>query len=226
MRKIIFILLMLLFTGCGTLDGLRGHNIFMARDALQALRKPIDEYYEERKAAAETEEELDAIKRQHLIATYDMVDLERRLSVAQRDFPAPKTPDGEEPVKRSTIEEVSEEDEFRFNAYAGLVAKKQAWLSALHALRAQLRKLGKVWDRTIWGLTVAIYVVIALIAYVVIRKLRWVYRFFSDLLDELPLDKDAKRRLAAGTPVEGAYREKQREKRKKAKIDNQSSSTG
>ena len=226
MRKLVVLLAMLLISGCGVLDGLRGHNIHMAREALESLREPIDKHYKEKKAEAETEEERDAIERQHLIATYDMADLKRRLDVAQRDFPAPKTPEGEEPVKRSTIEEVSEEDEFRFNAYAGLVAKKQAWLNVLNALRAQLQKLSKVWDRTIWGLTIAIYVVIALIAYVVIRKLRWVYRFFSDLLEELPLDKDAKRRLAAGTPVEGAYRKKQRERRKKDRGDNQSSSNG
>jgi hypothetical protein len=208
------VILLILLPSCGVIDGLRGHNIHMARDALQALKQPIDDHYEEQKAKAETEEELAAVEKQHLTATYDMADLDRRLCVAQRDFPAPETPKGEEPVKRSTIEEVSKEDEFRFSAYSGLVAKKQAWRNVLNALRAQLKKLGKVWDRTIWGLTIAIYVVIALIAYIVIRKLRWVYLFLSNLLDELGLDKDAKRRLAAGTPVEAAHRKKQQQARK------------
>lgn len=224
-RKITLVMTLLLVTGCGVLDRLRGHNIQMARSALVALEEPIDEAFEEKKANATTPEELEVVELEHLSAKFDLMDLERRLDVAQRDFPAPEVPEGEEPVKRSTLEESSEEDEFRYVSYAGLVAKRQERKAFWLKLREELKKIGKIWDWTIWALTAAIYVVIALIVYIVIRKLRWVYHFLSNLLDELGLDKEAKERLAGGTPVEDAYRRKKKQYRKKYKYDNSSSST-
>ena len=225
MRKLTIIIAALLISGCGSMNRLRGYNIWAARDAINAAKQPLDKAFEEKKDAAETDEDLKQIENEHLIATYDLADADRRLGLAQIDFPAPKTPDGEKPVKRTTLTEPSKEDEFRFAAYAGRVAKRADRRAFWNALGDELRKIAKVWDWTIWGLTAAIYVIIIIIVLFVVMKLRWVYYFLSNLLDELPIDKEAKARLASDTPVEAAYRRKQRKYRKKYKYGNTSSST-
>lgn len=204
-KRLIFLLLFLLLVGCGTMDGLRGWNIYAARDALREIKQPVDEAFEAKKAAAETEEEVAEIELEHLAATYDLKDLERRLNLAQRDFPPPKVDKGEDPVKRSTLEEPNEEDEFRFSALSGRVADKQARAEFWLNLRNELGKVKKLWDWTIWGLTAAVYVLIIAVVYIGIRKLRWLYLFLSQILEHAIPDKEIRKKIAEGTPVGAAY---------------------
>lgn len=213
--KRLIILSLLVLVGCGALDPLRGHNIRMARDALQAARKPLDAAYEKKKAEAETEEGVTEVEQEHFNATAALDDVERRLNVAQRDFPPPKVPKGEKPVVRSTPGKVVEEDEYRYEAYSGLVHERQLRREFWGRLKRPFEQLGNLWNTAIWAVTATIYILIVIAAFVVSRKLYGVYQFLMRLLDEVVPDKEKRRKIAQGTPVGDVY-DKDKKKRRKA----------
>ena len=214
MRKLITVVAALLISGCGAMDPLRGHNISMAIDGVQALRKDSDEVYDEKAAQAETPEEEEEVEQERARAQYNLDDVEDRLRLAQRDFPAPKVKKGEEPVKRGTLEEPSEEDRYRRNAYAGEVfkreARRKAWERFRKAVLAPFAILGWVLDLAIYA--IAAFIIVMLIIFG--RRVYGIMIFLIRLLPEIVPDKEKRRKIAGGTPVEKVYH---REKRKNGK---------
>ena len=212
MKKLIPFILLL--PSCSTMDGLRGHNIRMAIEAVQSVKEDYDELYDVKADHAETDEELEEIKQDRARAEFDLNDAEDRLRLAQRDFPAPKVKKDEEPVKRGTLEEPSEDDEYRRNAYAGEVYKREAqraaWERFKKAVLAPFAILGWVLDLAIYA--IAAFIIVMLIIFG--RRVYGIMIFLIRLLPEIVPDKEKRRKIAGGTPVEKVYH---REKRKNGK---------
>ena len=196
--------------GCNTIDPLRGHNIAMAIDAVQAVRKDSDAVYDKKADQAETPEEEEEVEQERARAQFDLNDAEDRLKLAQRDFPAPKTKKGEEPVKRETLEEPSEEDRYRRNAYAGevykLEARREAWERFKKAALAPFHILGWVIDLAIYA--IAAFIIVMLIIFG--RRVYGIMIFLIRLLPEIVPDKEKRRKIAGGTPVEALYHKEKR----------------
>lgn len=218
MRRLIPILSLLL-AGC-YMDSLRGHNIHMALDAVQSSRKPIEKHYEEKKAEAETEEEAEEIEQQKQETLYDLNDAEDRLRLAQRDWPAPKVKKNEKPVERETLKKPSEEDRYRRDAYAGEVYKRESRRKAWQRFTTGLKKVvGGAFSIIGWIIDIAIYVIVLFVIVVIIawgRKLYGYGQFLVRLLPEIVPDKEKRRQIAGGTPVEAVYHKEKRKQQKAA----------
>ena len=222
MKKLLPFLLLL--SGCGTMNRLRGHNILMAYDAVTAVEKKYDEVFDEKVKQAETPEEKLEVERERANAKYDIEDAKDRLRMGLRDFPPPKVDKekGEEPVVRHTPETPSEEDRHLRDAYNYGVNKRETRRAAWQWFKDRMKELGKgvgsVFRWIFYGVICVVILIVIVVVAVIYRKIRWLYRFLSDLLDAaLGDDKEAKRKLAEGTPVGDAHRKKKAEARKNGK---------
>ena len=215
MRRLLPVILVLL-AGC-YMDNLRGYNIYAALDAVQSSKKPIEKHYEKKKAEAETEEEVEEIEQEEQELLYDLNDAEYRLKLAQRDFPKPKVKKGEEPVKRGTLKEPSEEDVYRRDAYAGEVYKREERRKAWQRFtRALVTGVTTAFSIIGWVIDLAIYAIAGFIIVMLIifgRRVYGIMIFLIRLLPEIVPDKKKRQVIAGGTPVEALYHKEKRKKR-------------
>lgn len=202
MRKVI-VLIVLTLAGCSSMNDLRGHNIDMARAAIADARKPVvkaaDARIAEAKAIENNEDEVEERIQEKADAMEALDDADRRLHLAQRDFPAPKR---EEPIARSTRANPNPDDDYLREAYAGKVSDREAARDFWESLGKPFRD---AWELINWVIDIAPYVLfIVLTAYVVLR-LRQVYMVLAKALSFTVPDKSARKEIAGGTPIGATY---------------------
>lgn len=168
--------LITLTSGCGAMNQLRGHNIAMAIDAVESIPR--------------TEGSPITLDREQSDALQDALD---RLKLAQRDFPKPA---------RSKIERSTPADAQSYNAYAGLIAKREARREAWAQVTGPMKK---TWDLIAFALQWS-WAVVVLVLVVYIRR-----EFFKrdvvtvKVIEAAVPDKSKRREIAQRTPVEQAF---------------------
>jgi len=193
--------------GCGAINSLRGHNIAMTKDAFQDVASVAKRGIQQRLDAGVLSKELASAELARL--QFDIDDGTYRLDILGKDFRRPK--DDGEPVERSTPENRIPEDEYRRDAYAGLVAekmdRKRRWDNLVKPLLQTYNYIRWILDYYPILIGVAILVWGA-----------WNFRKRDEVMVRTigvaVQDKEQRRQIAEGTPVGRTFeRMKKRVKR-------------